>query len=626
MLGRNAYEIFPTLRELFSTVGPYLIQHATISREQVYVKHKNGRTVHVGYSATLLRDENDIITGTVVSCSDVTQRYRSAEILRSLEAAGKVVLSMRSGEDIYQATTQSLQGLGLRFLVMLVDDENDTINSRYVLSDNAIKDELNMPLLIQLRERLKFEKGSKYDTQIFSRLLNGENAVFVANILEQLPPWLSLETQELMRRAFERPEQRCAIATPLRRDGEIIGQLLVSGALSEADTPAITAFANHLSLALANAELWQSLEERVTQRTMLLRTQQEQLQTVLNNITDAVMLTDAEEKIEFVNPAWERLNGYTLDEVRGKTPKLLASPSTPYTQLAELRRSIKQKLSWAGELQNMRKDRSEYDAHMYIAPVLDNNGDIRHFVGVSRDITNEKSIARAKEKYVQDMSHELRTPLTNIKFYLSLLEKRMPDIDSKYMAILKRETDRLHNLMENLLLLLRLDQGYVNLRVAEQDIRSIINEVLSDFAGKLNDGPVEFHCDLPDEPLLARADHLLLNQALTNLLTNAIGFANSRVSIFTRRKRVDAAEWIGIAIEDDGPGISVEEQTQIYGRFFRGTSSQAQHTSGAGIGLSICQEIAAICDGEIECSSQLGKGTTFTFWIPGAPRTVYTSP
>ena len=620
IVGRSVYEIFSNILEIIATAGEKLLADTTVVRQELQMQHKSGHTIHVGYSATLLRDANGAVTGTIVSCSDVTQRYRSAEILRAMEDTGKVVLSMRSWDDIFGAITERLRGLGLHALVMLLDETQQNLNMHIVLGDidEGIKPKLDWAT--ELEERLSQEGGPGAQSKTFSQIRQGGKPIFISDIQTYLPSRLSARTNFLLTKVLGETLVHKAIVAPLWRNEHIIGQLLVAGHLAEPDLPAIAAFANHLSLALANAELWQELEDRVAQRTAELSAQQEQLQTILNNIDDAVVLTDAQERIEFVNPAWEQLNGYKPTEVIGQTLCLIVSSQTPRRTLDELEHFIKSGKPWTGELIQKRKDGHDYEAWMHLAPVFDNAGNIRHYVSVSRDITEEKSAARAKEKFVQDMSHELRTPLTNIKFYLSLLEKQSPNLKSRYMDTLKRETDRLHLLMENLLLLLRLDQGYMQLSMKKEDVRQAVWAITDDCTSRPNNKQIAVHCTLPETPVYAFVDNQLLHRALSNLANNALIYANSQITVAMRQKDENGMAWTGVSITDDGPGIPPEERKQIYKRFFQRDSTPDWQSSGAGIGLSIAQEIASIFGGTIECVNQpQEEGSTFILWLPTSP-------
>ncbi|MBV7336619.1 PAS domain S-box protein [Chloroflexi bacterium TSY] len=163
------------------------------------------------------------------------------------------------------------------------------------------------------------------------------------------------------------------------------------------------------------------MEELISQRTARFQAERERLNIILANMDDAVIFTGVDERIEYVNPAWEKLNGFSQAEVLGKTPAILKSGKTPEYIYSELKRVIHQGNSWQGELINRRKDDTHYEGFVTIVPVCTRNNKIRYFVGVLRDITKDKELARAKDRFVSDVSHELRTPLANIKFYLTLL-------------------------------------------------------------------------------------------------------------------------------------------------------------------------------------------------------------
>jgi len=172
------------------------------------------------------------------------------------------------------------------------------------------------------------------------------------------------------------------------------------------------------------------------------------------------MVTDAEASIQFVNPAWERLNNYSFKEALGKNPDIIQSDQHNDAFYSEMQETISQGTTWQGEITNRRKDGSTYEAALTITPVLGPTETVINYVSVYHDISALKEIDRLKSRFVSDVSHELRTPLTNIRLYLDLIA-RVKDRGKteRYLKTLSRESDRLANLIDDLLSLSRIDVG-----------------------------------------------------------------------------------------------------------------------------------------------------------------------
>jgi len=352
-----------------------------------------------------------------------------------------------------------------------------------------------------------------------------------------------------------------------------------------------------------------------------LKTERDRLDAILGHIGDAVMVTDAESSIQFVNPAWERLNNYTITEALGKNPDFIQSDKHDAAFYSEIQETISQGVAWQGEITNRRKDGSLYEAALTITPVLSPTGSVINYVSVYHDISALKEIDRLKSRFVSDVSHELRTPLTNIRLYLDLIA-RVKDRGKteRYLKTLSRESDRLANLIDDLLSLSRIDVGTTQLHRRPMNVNGLLRSLAEDrrsLAAKQGlQLEIKIATDLPD----IRGDERLLSQVFTNLLTNAMNYTQKGGKIILRtRPETDAAgEWVVVEIEDTGLGIPLEEQSDIFTRFFRGAASKSTGAPGTGLGLAICNEITHRHDGRIAVASEgkPGKGSCFSVWLP----------
>ena len=356
-----------------------------------------------------------------------------------------------------------------------------------------------------------------------------------------------------------------------------------------------------------------------------LQAERDRLRAILANIGDAVLVSRLDLTIEYVNPAWERLHGFQPGEAIGQPVGVVQSRRHPPEHYREISETIREGRTWRGELINQRKDGSTYDAAVTITPVISDQGEVINYVGVQYDISAHKELDRLKSQFVSDVSHELRTPLTNIRLYLDLLRETSDRTKTTtYLDTLTRESERLAHLIDDLLSLSRLEAKATPLNVAPVDLSQLLAALVQDrrtLAAKRG-LLLDLQCE-PDLPP-ALADHRLLAQVFTNLLTNAMNYTpdGGRITLSTRRRSTAQGDWIVGEVSDTGPGIPPEEQPLLFRRFFRGRASHRTGAAGTGLGLAICKEIAELHGGRISLESDgvAGHGAAFSVWIPSAAR------
>jgi GAF domain-containing protein len=228
---------------------------------------------------------------------------------------------------------------------------------------------------------------------------------------------------------------------------------------------------------------------------------------------------------------------------------------------------------------------------------------------------------RLKTQFVSDVSHELRTPLSNIRLYLDLLRKGQPDRFEDYMRTLNRETNRLVNLIEDLLAISRLDAGTVTPYPVSFNLNVLARGLVEDRRRLFGDRDLTLGLSLQSDLPNVVADEQMISQVIANLMTNALNYtpAGGSVTLITRKVFKENADWVTVAVRDTGLGIPEKEREQVFERFFRGETSRKMGTPGTGLGLSICKEILMRHQGWINLESEVQKGSTFTIWLPLSP-------
>ena len=234
----------------------------------------------------------------------------------------------------------------------------------------------------------------------------------------------------------------------------------------------------------------------------------------------------------------------------------------------------------------------------------------------------EVTLARLEEtldrqrRFVADASHELRTPLTSIHSYAQMLEEwalRDPQIGPESVAAIKRESERMKGLIENLLELARGDEG-MKLNLKDNDLTEVVEEAAESARASVN-GKVLIECPTPKQgvkPVSAVFDRERLRQALSILLDNAVKYSPEGGRVTIRIAEENGS--VGVEVADTGIGIPEDQIPHVFERFYR--AEEARSTEGFGLGLSIARQIAEDHRGSIEVRSKPGEGSTFIIRIP----------
>jgi len=240
------------------------------------------------------------------------------------------------------------------------------------------------------------------------------------------------------------------------------------------------------------------------------------------------------------------------------------------------------------------------------------------------EATNEHLLALShlKDQFVSNVSHELRTPIAGLMLYHSLLKAGPPEKRDHYLAALGRETERLNNIIEDLLRLSRLDREAVEVNPTTVDLNALARQYVADRTPLAQSRGLALSLDTHPTPPTVQADEGLLGQALSVLLTNALNYTpqGGQIVVSTGTRQEEGRQWAAISVADTGPGIPPGERQQIFERFFRGRAGRDSRTPGTGLGLAIAAEIIRLHQGRIEVESdgQPGQGATFTLWLPVA--------
>jgi two-component system, OmpR family, phosphate regulon sensor histidine kinase PhoR len=258
--------------------------------------------------------------------------------------------------------------------------------------------------------------------------------------------------------------------------------------------------------------------------------------------------------------------------------------------------------------------------HIQLAAVILTDANERRMgtVVVLNDVTQIKRLEEVRRDFVANVSHELKTPITSIKGFMeTLLEGAMEDPDDArhFLEIIARQADRLDAIIEDLLSLSRIeresDRGELTLQTGR--LQDVLNGALLSTMPHAESRRAEVTCSCPDE-LTALMNAPLLEQAVVNLIDNAIKYGGECGKVLIEAARVDKR--VEIRVSDEGPGIAAEHHQRIFERFYRVDKSRSRKMGGTGLGLSIVKYIVQAHGGTVDVKSAPGKGSTFTIRLP----------
>lgn len=234
------------------------------------------------------------------------------------------------------------------------------------------------------------------------------------------------------------------------------------------------------------------------------------------------------------------------------------------------------------------------------------------------DVTRLRRLEVVRRDFVSNVSHEIKTPVTAIKAAVETLLESAPDDPAempRFLRIISRQADRLHAIVEDLLTLARIEQDADHERTVleHEPVEPVLHAAVEacQIQADAKRIGIELHC--PDE-LVLPMNRLLLEQAMVNLLDNAIKYspADSRVRVYAERRDGE----VMLAVADDGPGIEAQHLPRLFERFYRTDKARSRELGGTGLGLSIVKHVAQAHGGHVTVESQPGQGSTFRIHLP----------
>ena len=378
--------------------------------------------------------------------------------------------------------------------------------------------------------------------------------------------------------------------------------------------------ASQLSIAIQQSKLYRQLQVELQERQQAeatIREAERRWRSLLDNVQLIVVGLDIGGNVNYVNPFFLKITGYTHPEVLGKNwfenflppsnqqstqvvfSEVLAQKYHPYYQNPILTKSGEERfIAWNNTM------------------LQDSEGNIIGTISIGEDITERQKLEEIKNEFIGIVSHELRTPLTGIKMSLGLITSgvydKNPEKSRRMIEIALLNTNRLVNLVNDILDLERLDSGRAIVEKTVCKAADLMQQAVDSIQALATQQQISLIVTPTDAEVWGTGDAIV--QTLTNLLSNAIKFSPADSTIHLSAQ--NQTDFVLFQVSDRGRGIPADKLELIFGRFQQVDASDSREKGGTGLGLAICRSIVEGHGGKIWAESILGEGSTFCFTLP----------
>lgn len=564
---------------------------------QIRVYHKNGSLVWVRSSAQPVWDKNNNrLIGIYGAVEEITERKQN-EIIQ------KVQYNIADAAVSYKTLTELFENIRLElsaiinvnnFFIALYDEDTGMLKSD--VDKDEVEEISEWPAKGSMTGYvIKQEKSVLLKKDEIKKLIGSGEAGMFGTIPEV---WLGV---------------------PFKISGKVFGVLVVqsydnTNAYDQRSIEILEIVAHELSIFINH--------KKAEEETL-------KLSTVVVQSPIIVVITNPNGNIEYANPKFSEVTGYSFQEVKRKNPRILNSGYHSKEFFTNLWNTILSGKTWHGEFKNKKKNGELYWENALISPIIDSDGKITHFVAVKEDITDKKKmieeLIEAKEKaeemnriksnFFANMSHELRTPMVGILGFSEVLMNELKD-NTNYFRMISSINTSGQRLLETLNLILnlsKLEASKVEVELKTQNIVPILKESFESFESAATNKKINYSF-IPEYPeILCDIDQLLFASIFNNLLNNAIKFTDA--GSIKLNISIDS-DYANISVTDTGVGISEAKQNLIWEEFRQASEGYNRGFEGTGLGLTIAKRYTDLMKGSISVKSLFGKGTTFKVSFP----------
>lgn len=340
-----------------------------------------------------------------------------------------------------------------------------------------------------------------------------------------------------------------------------------------------------------------------------LRDERDLQRAILDGMSEGVLVLDKEGRVVMMNSALRAMLLVGSD-VKGR----LLVEAVRHSELHDLAKKAREQRGAATkelDLPGLQPRR----LLVQTTPIADEGHDL---LAVFVDVTDLRRLESLRRDFVANVSHELRTPVTAVRSAAETLRTVMvedPGRAGRFVDIIDRNAQRLHELIEDLLELSRLESNQFQLKKEKVDVVETANLVASLFRERAEKKRVKLIVRQGEKPICLRTDQRALEQVLTNLVDNAIKYCPAGSTIAIDATEKDDVNTM-VSVEDDGPGIDPKHLPRLFERFYRVDAGRSRDVGGTGLGLSIVKHLAEAMGGEVDVESAVGRGSKFTITLP----------
>jgi PAS domain S-box-containing protein len=546
--------------------------------------------------AVPIRREDGSIDFWIGTATDIDERKRIEEGQRFLLEAGSVL----SESPDYRTHLQTVAQLAVPAIadwctIDVVDEEG-----RVVEVATAHADPQKVRFVRELRDRYPQSAESPFGAP--RAIATGESQLIEEATEESVA---AHAVDEMHGGLLAELAPRSYICVPIRGRGEPTGAIMLIAAESgrrfgERDLLVAEVLARRAGAAIENAQLYEEVERRA------------RASRALETIADGVVLLDRRDRVLLWNRAAEAITGIPAESIVGR-PAAEALPG-----YADNVSSVD--VSGGARPETLPVEVDGRELWLSFTGVRFDEGTVYAF----RDLTEERALEQMRADFVATVSHELRTPLSAI--YGAAVTLRREDLDlgeemqGRLLEMISDESDRLAQIVNDVLLASHLDSGRLQLRIAAVDAGKVTESVIEAARAHVPDGITISLADTPKRLPPVAADEQQLRQVLVNLVENAVKYSPDGGPVDVRITR--GPRHVRWAVSDEGLGIPAGERRRIFEKFYRLDPNMTRGVGGTGLGLYICRELVQRFDGRIWVEGRAGKGSTFYVEIPTATQRV----
>ena len=363
------------------------------------------------------------------------------------------------------------------------------------------------------------------------------------------------------------------------------------------------------------ADTMNKMASQLDDRIKTVINQRNELEAVLSGMIEGVIAFDMDERIISINQAAAGIfESRPSDILNRNIQEVIRNP--------ELQKFVQEALASEENLEEDITLYKETDKILYAhsTPLRDSDGERNGVLVVLNDVTQFRQLENMRRDFAANVSHEIKTPLTAIKGFVETLGHSCvenPEETERFIGIIEKHINRLSAIVEDLISLSRIEQDDEKkaIELRKNPIKNVLQTAIGNCheQADLKKITIDYVCE---ENISAMIDPPLLEQALVNLLDNAIKYSEAENTIHVEAKQIN--DEIILSVKDQGCGIGEEHLPRLFERFYRVDKARSRKLGGTGLGLAIVKHIAQAHEGRIHVESTPGKGSTFEIYLPSA--------